>query len=272
MENLLKEIISLTEAKGWNPIVGNIHTKQQQWLSWFRGNVNGFHTFDQKISGKVKKMKRLTMNMPKKICEDYHSLIWNDRCEIKIDNPKAQEVVNRVLEENNFDVDFGALLELSFGIGMGYMVEYLDENVTKIDFITFENALPLKFNNTKIEALLTMNFYRDENTYITHLTYQYFDKDIYVIEHEIYESKSGDALGKLNKSRLKTMFGDKVLKERYTFKVLKPFFQVLRPNIKNHYDTNSPYGISIYATMLDYFITCDTLFAVSYTHLTLPTN
>jgi len=257
--NKFDEIIKLTESKGYNPIVGNIRIKQQQWLNWFRGDVNGFHTFNMKINGIETEFHRLTMNMPKKICEDYHSLIWNDKCQIKIDNVETKKMVDDVLEDNSFEVEFGSMMELAFGVGMGYMIEYLEDSVTKIDFINFENAIPLRFDNTKVTALLTMNYYKMEKQHITHLVYQYMEDDAYCVEHEVYVSNKEDKLGRKDNSKLMLITGKKVNKEKFIFKVSKPFFQVIRPNIKNHFDINSPYSVSIYATMLDYFVACDTL-------------
>lgn len=256
MAEFIDQILKVARKHGFNPVVGDIKKKQEQWLSWYRGDVNGFHTFKQKINGSYKEFERKTLNMPKKICEDYRSLIWNERCEIRIDNEQARKAWARVAEANNFDNEFGNLLELTFATGMGYMVEYLYEDETKINFIPYKNALPLEYDNGEIKALLTIDFEQEENEYITHLTYHTFKDKKLVVEHEYYVSKDDKKLGQLTPSKVQ----ERKLKERYTFAVKYPFFQVIKPNNANQHDINSPYGVSVFSTMLDYFMVADTLF------------
>lgn len=257
---LMKQIMQLSRSKGFNPIVGDIRDKQQQWLTWYRSNVNGFHTYQRKVNGIYKDAQRMSLEMPKKICEDYHSLIWNERCEIKIEDDNARERVYSVLEENCFDINFGQQYELSMGIGMGYMIEYLNNSETIIEYINFENALPLEFTNSRIKSLLTFNYFKQEDKFITHLVWQYFEGEYYVVKHEVYESEKSSVLGKLNNRHLEMIQGTKQYKEVAKFKTKNPFFQYMGPNQKNHYDINSPYMISVYATLLDYFKVADTLF------------
>lgn len=266
--SLFDEITQLVRGRGWNPIVGNIRMKEDQWYNWLRGDVNGFHTFNMKINGVSRQFERQTMNMPKKICEDYHSLIWNDRCQIKFKDKKQEEVVMGVLEDNSFDTEFGTGLEMCFATGMFYMAEYIGEDgKTKIDYITYQNALPLEFDNIKVKALLTISFDKYLGMFITHLTYHSMKKDkfgkmFYNVKHEVFVSKSDKTLGMITKSPqiYEHIFGTASYVEEANFAVEKPFFQVIRPNIKNHFDCNSPYGVSIYATMISYFVIIDTLF------------
>jgi len=252
----IDQIIKVARQHGYNPVVGDIKKKQEQWLSWYRGDVNGFHTFKQKINGNYKNFERKTLNMPKKICEDYRSLIWNERCEIRIESEEGRKAWDKVAAANNFDNEFGNLLELSFATGMGYIVEYIYMNETKINFIPYNNALPLEYDNGEIKALLTIDFEQGQNEYITHLTYHAFEDDLFVVKHEYYVSKDEKKLGQLTPSKVK----DKKLKEEYKFDVKHPFFQVIKPNNANQHDITSPYGVSVYSTMLDYFMVADTLF------------
>lgn len=262
MSEFLEEVTNATRRHGFNPIVGDIFKKQQEWFSWFRGDVNGFHTFKQKINGTAKKFHRNTMNMPKKVCEDYHSLLWNENCDIKINDKEANKIVHDVLYMNNFETEFGNLLELSLGMGLGYMVEYLYDNETKIDFIPFEDAVPLGFDNGQITSLVTIDRKRFKDYWLTHLTYHYIEDGSYNVKHETYISDDKSSLGKNNNRYLSMVFDDVEINEEYTikFETSKPFFQTIRPNVKNHYNIHQPHGVSVYATMLDLFRTVDILF------------
>ena len=277
----MNEVASATRRHGFNPIVGDIQLKQQQWFSWYRGDVNGFHTFKQKVNGQWKQFERQTMNMPKKVCEDYASLIWNEECQIAFENENTQMIVERVLKENDFELNFSSLYEQAMGMGMGYMVQYLKDNETKMDFIPFQNALPLDFDNTKVRALVVLGYHtvreKGKKYAITHLMYHMLRNGKYVVKHEAYLSETKGVLGKSSAQYMRYIFDEETLNKmrkmiyddngnvvdvEYSveFETAKPFFQVLRPNLKNHFDIDSPYGISVFATSLGYFRVADTLF------------
>ena len=60
------------------------------WKSWYRGNVNDFHYFQMKMAdGTTKQCERLTMNIPKKVCEDFAKLLWSEKVQIKLDKNES---------------------------------------------------------------------------------------------------------------------------------------------------------------------------------------
>ena len=99
--------------KNINLVVGNIYDFQQIWKSWYRGSVNDFHYYTERVNGKDCKKERLTMNMPKKICEDISKLLWTEKTRIELSNKKATERLWEVLDskENSFTVNFPIFLE-----------------------------------------------------------------------------------------------------------------------------------------------------------------
>lgn len=257
MAGYLQDIISVSRRHGFNPIVGDIDKKQEQWFSWYRGDVNGFHTFKKSVAGKQREFERMTMNMPKKLCEDWVSLIWNNKCEIKIENEKTAELVKGVLSDNNFETQFANLLELAFGMGMGYMVEYLEEGETKIDFINFQNGFPLAWDNGRLTALVTYTINKVKDNYVSHLVYHSVKNGVYKVEHKAYMSDKKGELGK--EAPLALVYdGEPVIE----FEMPYPFFQAIRPNIQNQHNINLPHGVSIYSTMISYFKNADILFDV----------
>jgi len=280
MNDFYQEVAAATRRHGFNPVVGDIQLKQQQWYNWYRGDVNGFHLFTRNINGKQKRFERQTLNMPKKICEDYATLIWNDQCQISIKNERAEELVHEVLHRNNFETQFANLLESSFGMGMAYMVQYLAKNKTEIDFISFDNALPLGHNNGKVDAIVTINpftihEYKKEYQ-VTHLTYHYIEEGNYCILHEAYMSDNPHTLGTISPSKLKYVFSEEDLEQmrmvyrddegkptevvhKLIYETSHPFFQVIKPNINNHYEQNSPYGVPVISTLIPSFKVVDTL-------------
>ena len=78
------------------------------WKQWYHGSVNDFHYYNAKmVDGTTCNMERRTMNMPKKVCEDFSNLLWSEKVEIKLDSKKNTEKLWKVLDskENAFSIN-----------------------------------------------------------------------------------------------------------------------------------------------------------------------
>lgn len=82
-------IASTLSKKGINLTVGTIYDLMATWKSWYRGNVNDFHYYKEVVCGKSTICERLTMNMPKKLCEDLTKLLWTEKTQINLSNKNA---------------------------------------------------------------------------------------------------------------------------------------------------------------------------------------
>lgn len=231
------------------------------WKSWYRGNVNDFHYFNMKMAdGTTKQCERLTMNMPKKVCEDFAKLLWSEKVQIKLDKKKNTERLLEVLDskENNFKVNFPDFLERVFALGSGVTVEYKKDDKTLIDFIDGDVVIPYKYTNSYINGLITVSRFAKgvdlKKKYYTHITYHEFNGDKYTKLNELYVSKNETTLGK--EIPFNDMFSDVL--EFEEFETDNPHFQVWEPVIANNFDTDSPMGISILANQIDKFKAIDT--------------
>ena len=236
------------------------------WKSWYRGNVNDFHYFNMKMAdGTTKKCERLTMNIPKKVCEDFAKLLWSEKVQIKLDKKKNTERLLEVLDnkENNFKVNFPSFLERVFALGTGVTVEYKKDDKTLIDYIDGDVVIPYKYTNSYINGLITVSRFTKgtdlKKKYYTHITYHEFkinDEGYqqYTKLNELYVSKNETALGK------EIPFNDEFpnVLEYEEFLTDNPHFQVWKPAVANNFDTNGPMGISILANQLDKFKAIDT--------------
>lgn len=235
------------------------------WKSWYRGNVNDFHYFNMKMAdGTTKKCERLTMNMPKKVCEDFAKLLWSEKVQIKLDKKKNTERLLEVLDskENNFKVNFPDFLERVFALGSGVTVEYKKDDKTLIDFIDGDVVIPYKYTNSYINGVITVSRFTKgvdlKKKYYTHITYHEFkvneeNEQQYIKLNELYVSKNDTTLGKeLNFNK---EFPDVL--EYEEFLTDNPHFQVWKPVIANNFDTDSPMGISILANQIDKFKAID---------------
>ena len=230
------------------------------WKSWYRGNVNDFHYFNKKmIDGKIKKCERLTLNMPKKLCEDFAKLLWSEKVQINLDNKANTEQLLQALnsKENNFKVNFPNFLERVFALGTGVTVEYKKDGKTIIDYIDGDVVLPFSYTNSYINGLITVSRWEtgseSEKRYYTHLTYHQFKDKKYIKMNEIYVSSVDTLLGR------ELDFKEEMpnVEEYKTYDTDNPHFQVWKPVIANNFDTDSPMGLSIFANQIDKFKAID---------------
>lgn len=230
------------------------------WKSWYRGNVNDFHYFNKKmIDGKVKKCERLTLNMTKKLCEDFAKLLWSEKVQINLDNKANTEQLLQVLnsKENNFKVNFPNFLERVFALGTGVTVEYKKDGKTIIDYIDGDVVLPFSYTNSYINGLITVSRWEtgseSDKRYYTHLTYHQFKDKKYIKMNEIYVSSVDTLLGR------ELDFKEEMpnVEEYKTYDTDNPHFQVWKPVIANNFDTDSPMGLSILANQIDKFKAID---------------
>lgn len=230
------------------------------WKQWFRGNVNDFHYYNvHKVDGTTCDMERRTMNMPKKVCEDFANLLWSEKVEIKLDSKKATERLWKVLDskENFFSINFPQFLEKEYALGTMVTVEYKKDDKTIIDYIDGDVVLPYKYTNSYINGIITVSRSTEgtgnKQRYYTLLTYHEYTNGQYLKTSELYVSKEENSLGK------QISFTDKYsdVLEDEIIDTEHPRFQVWKLPIANNFDTGSPMGISILANQIDKFKSID---------------
>jgi len=257
---LYDNIASALRKNGVNLKVGDLYDYMAIWKSWYKGNVADFHFYNEVVNGQTVRKERLTMNMPKKVCEDIAKLLWTEKTRIDLSNKKATERLWEVLDskENSFTVNFPIFLEKSLAIGTGALIEYKNNrDETIIDYVLGDVIIPYKYTNSYINGIVTISRFQEESRkkkwYYTHITYHEYIDGKYRILNELYKSESETELGK--EIDFNTMFPD--IKETDEIETSVPRFQIFKPNIANNIDMNSPMGISIIANSIDRFKSLD---------------
>ena len=255
---LYQNIANVLKKKGINAKYGEIYDYMQIWKSWYRGNVKDFHYYNEVVAGQTIQKERLTMNMPKKVCEDISKLLWSEKTGIELDTPEATKRLWEVLDskENSFTINFPLFIERTCALGTGILVEYKKDDRTIIDYIDGDVIIPYKYTNAYINGLVTISRFiegADKKTYFTHITYHEFTGTQYIKINELYRSKNETELGR--QVAFNSKFPD--VKEEEIIDTEVPRFQVLKPNLANNIDMDSPMGISIFANSIDRFKAID---------------
>lgn len=255
----------LSKKNGINLAVGDIYDYMQIWKEWLAGDVADFHHYKVKLaSGTTVNKEILTMNMPKKVCEDMAKLLWTEKTQIQLKRKKDTIKLWSILDNkvNNFTTNFPIFIEQVMALGNGALIEYKDNGVTTIDYVTGDLVIPYKYTNSYVYGLITVSRYseiedaetnKEKTFYYTHITYHEYENGKYKRKHELYKSENDNELG--NEINFTEIYSD--IKQEDEIETDVPYFQVLKPNLANNLDMSSPLGISIFANSIDRFKAID---------------
>lgn len=246
----MKTILDYLRDKGYNPANDETTSHHDKWLDWYQGYVKDFHYYTVYNGIDMVGKDRYTLGMAKTICEDWANLLLNEKVKIYT-NTDFDKQLEKVFEYNNFRVKGNQLIELSFALGTGAFVEYLDAtgNVV-IDFIRAGMIFPLSWDNGYVnECAFGSMRERDGNKQYYIQIHKLSNRGTYIIENHIVDAESGEDL-ELDAGMLSEVDTG----------IDMPLFQIITPNIVNNIDLDSPYGISIFGNAISQLKACDIAF------------
>lgn len=236
-------------------------TEVEMWQSWYKGYVADFHSYDVYNGKATIKCRRLSLQLAKRVCEDWANLLVNEKTDIALDNQQAQERLYKVLDDLKFWRKANVGVEKSFALGMGALVLSVDDitvdgdGVAKEDgkiglqFVTRDKMIPI----TVTAGEITECAFVSKDTNYTYISVHLIDKATgnYVI-HNIIGTGNGDNVG----------FDLQNPGQYWVFNTKSPlpWFFIFKPNIADNIDINSPFGISVFANSIDVMKTADIIF------------
>ena len=121
-QDLLEKI---TDAYGCAVDPG-MYEKIGVWEDWWRGAVDGFHTYLENAAfGHPVRRRMYGLHMAKKVCEDWAALLLNDRTVVRLgdsnrsEDDGAEQWLERVFAEGDFWRRSNFLVEKTFAVGTG---------------------------------------------------------------------------------------------------------------------------------------------------------
>ena len=261
---VLNESDCLTAIRGFIKQVLNrevlateYHAYINEWLLWYKGKVESFHTYNHFNGHRYKKCNRFSLGLPKQICEQWASLLYNDKVCFNLDSDtKAgsakfddNAILKEILEKNKFSVKFSNLVEMYMALGTGATTEYKDaKGNVKINYIYAPMIFPLEVENGEIVSCAFGSYTGNEYFVEVH---QRQANDTYKINNYHFVEKASES------SKYEVIQKDGVVDE-YISEV--KMFQIYTPNIKNNISIFSPFGISVYGNALDEIKTADLVY------------
>lgn len=236
----------------------------KKWDDWWRGFYKPFHEFTEVNGSHTKKRELYSLKMAKKVCEDWASLLLNEKTQIVVDDATSSTFLlgeddeageAGVLGNNDFWKDGNALVEKAFYSGTGAIVLRFDGMVIKngavtrnpntkirIECLPAMNIVPLTVKQKKIvdvafvsEVLVKGNKFTYIETHIKeadgyHITNAYFKDDHGILKPQPLPKGIAPLINT----------GSDI-----------PLFVVVKPNIVNNIDDSTGLGISVYANAID---------------------
>lgn len=221
-----------------------------EWLSWYKGDVEGFHDYTiwngrRKVSRKID-----GMHMAKQVCQDWASLLFNERVEIVPESDTFLPVLEGVFDRNFFRLRANQLIELTFALGTGAFVEYVDaDGEVAIDYVRGDCIYPLSWDNGEITDCAFASLRQDGDKRLYYVNIHRRDGLVYHITNHLIDAESG----------AERDLPDGVLPEAFTDSD-RPRFQIITPNVINNVDLDSPFGISIFANSISRLKKVDLIF------------
>lgn len=236
---------------GAGKVIPTQTNKINEWLSWYRGKVMGYHNYRMYNGSEYVEAERKSMGMAKQLCETWANLLMNEKCDIIVPED-AKEKLDEIFNRTNFWLKANEGIEKSFALGMGALIVNVKgikqgEKTGRIDksnahvSIDYVNALKVH-PITVDDKTVTECAFVSRNSDNTHIVVHQLD-GTYKIHNYILDGT------------------DEII-DYYMFDTGSdlPWFYILRPNISSNYITqgmDDEIGISIFANAIDNFKAID---------------
>ena len=247
--------------RGYDTVPESFYNQIAIWQSWYKGNVKGFHNYRVFNGQRKVDCTRYSMNMGKKVSEDWANLLMNEKVEITLEGEKEQAFIDRVLKENNFLVKANELQEIKAALGTGaYIVSPAGFAVNpdtggitesaqriRIDYCSAPNIIPLSWENGIVsECAFCVDKTIEGKKYI-YMQLHRLEKSEYVIENIVYSTEN-DKLEEIDFAQLR---GFENIPAVVRTGSPRRQFVIDRLNIVNSVDESLPMGIPAFASAID---------------------
>lgn len=251
-------ITEILRRQGYNTIGNSFYEEHiKKFQSWYQGNVNAFHHYQVYNGKKHISCKMHTLQMSKKICEDWADLLMNEKVKIAVDGEPEQAFINQVFADNFFAVKANEMQEFKMALGTvayvptAYGVEVDQEGNTlngsgiRLNYVTADGIYPLRWENGFIhECAFAKKFSAKDKKYV-YLQVHTKPRDTYLIQNLFFDVTNGVSM------EIVPPKGYENIPREIQTASTKRQFVIDRPNIANNIDASCPLGISVFANSID---------------------
>lgn len=199
-----------------------------------------------------------SLNVLKSASQALASLMFNERCSIKVNDPKLQNLLDEIFKDNNYYLDQETHLETWIALGSGAIRPYVENDRIKLSWANATEVYPLEANTTKVDQIaISRRLQKVENNNAVYYTLLEFHQwgnwttdeqgrkyRPYVITNELYRSGDPNTIGE----QVPLDYVDEYagLSPTTTINYLeKPLFAFYRNAGANNKNLVSPLGIGL---------------------------
>lgn len=253
------------ENEGYNiDVKENFESHINIWDSWYIGKVAKFHNYwiYNRPGHKVKREKR-SMQMAKKVCEDWADLLFDEKVKITLSDDKDNETLQSLISKLNLMVLINRGVERSFALGTGALVLSVQDiktdgtnyDVTNAklfaEFVEAQKIYPLSWDSGNITECAFVTYKTEKGQKYAYVSMHIHNElGNYIIKNYKF---------RCNNSQIEPVEDESILEEFDTRNNI-PWFSIITPNICNNIDSESPYGISVYANAIHTLMNIDDIY------------
>lgn len=259
----IRSVVNILNKEFGANISADYYARIDEWRQWWAGHVKAFHVYrEMQENGTHKNRELYSLRMAKKVCEDWASVLLNEKTEIVVDDKASSEFLQGengyggVFANISFWEEANSLVEKAFYSGTGAFVLKLDglavsENgavekgpgaAIRMEYLPAFCIIPLSQRYGRItEAAFVSESTVRGKPYI-YLEIHTLESGVYVIENRYYEAT--------NNNLVRAELPDGVAPKFITGSPL-PFFSIVRPNMVNPYKNNLGLGCSVFSQAVD---------------------
>lgn len=227
-----------------------------EWDSWMKAEGDFYDYRDTDAFGRTYEVHRSTIKPAMRMCEEWGSLLLNDKTVVSCDNAKTTEWIKGWIEETGFMQAAQGCVMRAFGLGTGAWALWVDADAGKVRVRHYDArmVLPLTWDEDGVT----------ECAFVTRVVWRGKAFDQLQMHLRGGLSDADDDLGrKLGKTNLdyviKTVIFDEhgtVVEPEGICDVFEtgcpsPTFAIVRPAVVNTRVDHSPYGQSVFANAID---------------------
>lgn len=239
---------------GFDTVDSKFYSLIDVWKSWYDGEVKDFHSYTVWNGIEELECHRYSVNMGKKVCEDWANLLMNERVNITLEGKREQEFVDAILANNNWEVKANESQERKAAVGtIAYVpiveemgvdpdtAEVKDTGKIHINYVTAANIYPLTWDNGVIRECAFVSRKRVDDREYTYIQVHRLNGGEYDIENHLYDA---------DEVPLTSVRGFETIPPVVHTGSDKPQFVIDRLNIANS-DEENPMGVAVFAYAID---------------------
>lgn len=262
----MNAIIQKLQAENYITIPESFYTYINNWEQWYKGDVERFSSYKVWNGRSYIQCHRYSMGMGKKVCEDWASLLLNEKVHITAEGEEEQSFIDEVFRQNNFTVKGNEAQELKAAYGtVAYVLRVTGVDVDgggnagtgdaiSVDYVTADKIYPLSWQNCVItECAFASEIAESEKKYVYLQIHKKNSAGNYDIENRLFNNTNGE-MAEVNLTELSQF--ERIAPVVHTNSGRK-LFVIDRMNIANSIDVSIPLGVSVFSNAIDQLAGCD---------------